>query len=129
MEEQRRAQLADRQAASPRPAPAAPAAPPSGSRGTDEGLLARYRAALNATARDNWNTSLAPELVRCNVRFQQIPGGDVINVEFMDCPYDAQGRESVERALRKTPMPYSGFESVFYSKVTLTFCHPEEACQ
>jgi colicin import membrane protein len=75
------------------------------------------------------NTGLAPELVRCNVRFQQIPGGDVINVEFIDCPYDAQGRESVERALLKTPMPYSGFEPVFTSKVTLTFCHPEEACQ
>ncbi|MGH8030026.1 MAG: cell envelope integrity protein TolA [Arenimonas sp.] len=128
MEEQRLAQLADRQA-TPRPAPATNTAPPAGSAGTDEGLRARYVAELNATARDNWNTGLAPELVRCRVRFQQIPGGEVINVEFMDCPYDAQGRESVERALRKTPMPYSGFEPVFTSKVTLTFCHPEEACQ
>ena len=128
MEEQRLAQLADRQAASPQPAPAAPATPPSGSRGTDAGLIARYKAAMHATANDNWNRGLAPELVACHVRFQQIPGGEVINVEFIDCPYDAQGRESVERALRKTPMPYSGFEPVFMPKVILTFCYPEEAC-
>jgi colicin import membrane protein len=127
MEEQRLRQLADRQPASPQPA-RTPAQPPSGANGVDEGLLARYKAAMHATAQDNWNRGLAPELVRCRVRFAQIPGGDVINVEFMDCPYDAQGRESVERALRKTPMPYSGFEDVFMSKVILTFCYPEEAC-
>jgi hypothetical protein len=28
------------------------------------------------------------------VRFTQIPGGEVINVEFMRCPYDAEGRNS-----------------------------------
>jgi colicin import membrane protein len=129
MEEQRLAQLADRQPASPKPAHTpAPTAAPAGGGGTDEGLLGRYKAAMHATANDNWNRGLAPELVRCNVRFQQIPGGDVINVEFMDCPYDAQARESVERALRKMPMPYSGFESVFMPKVILTFCYPEEAC-
>jgi len=128
MEEQRLRQLADRQPASPQPAHT-PAQPPSGARGTDEGLMARYKAAMHATANDNWNRGLAPELVRCEVRFQQIPGGEVINIEFMDCPYDAQARESVERALRKTPMPYSGFESVFMPKVITTFCYPEEACQ
>jgi colicin import membrane protein len=84
---------------------------------------------MHATANDNWNRGLAPELVRCTVRFTQLPGGDVTDdVEFMDCPYDAQARESVVRALLKTPMPYSGFESVFQRKVILTFCYPEEAC-
>jgi colicin import membrane protein len=129
MEEQRLRQLADRQPAAPTPTRTPAQAPPSGAQGADAGLKARYRAAMHATANDNWNRGLAPELVNCRVRFQQIPGGDVINVEFMDCPYDAQGRESVERALLKTPMPYSGFESVFESKVILTFCYPEEACQ
>jgi colicin import membrane protein len=131
MEEQRLAQLADRNKPAPvDPGPrTGPPTPPAGAAGRDDDLRARYIAALNTTARDNWNTGLAPELVRCRVRFQQIPGGEVINVEFMDCPYDAQGRESVERALRKTPMPYSGFELVFESKVNLTFCHPQEACQ
>jgi colicin import membrane protein len=129
MEEQRLAQLADRRPAAAPTERSAPAGPPSGRGGVDDGLKARYIASLNATARDNWNAGLAPELVRCNVQFTQIPGGEVINVEFMDCPYDAQGRESVERALRKTPMPYSGFEPVFERKIALTFCHPEEACQ
>jgi colicin import membrane protein len=129
MEEQRLAQLADRTPAPPKPAPPAPPVRESGRGGTDAGNEARWLAAVNATARNNWNTGLAPELTRCRVRLQMIPGGEVINVEFMDCPYDAQGRESVERALRKTPMPYSGFESVFESKITVTFCYPEEACQ
>jgi len=128
MEEQRLAQLADAQ---PLPSAApnrAPAQPRAGNRGEDEGLKARYIAALNATARANWNTSLAPELTRCTVRMTQIPGGEVINVEFMQCAYDPQGRDSVERALRKTPMPYSGFENVFERQITLTLCYPEEAC-
>ena len=129
MEEQRLRQLADRQTATPKPGPEPRPQAPSGSEGRDSDLRARYLAAINATARENWNTRLAPELTSCRIRFQQIPGGEVINVEFMDCPYDAQGRESVERALLKTPMPYSGFESVFESKINLTFCHPEEACQ
>jgi colicin import membrane protein len=134
MEAQRLAQLADRMptpAPTPTHAPTPPrdTPPASGERGVDTGLLARYKAALNATARSNWNTGLAPELTTCRVRFTQVPGGEVINVEFMDCPYDAQARESVERALRKTPMPYSGFESVFSPKIELKFCYPEEACQ
>ena len=71
---------------------------------------------------------MAAENTRCVVTFTQIPGGEVIEVEFRLCAYDAQGRESVERAFRKTPMPYSGFESVFERNITLTLCHPEEAC-
>jgi colicin import membrane protein len=135
MEEQRLQQLADRRPVPTPPTPARTAGqdeqgdPRSGQGGIDVGLRARYIAALNTTARDNWNTGLAPEFVKCEVRFRQVPGGEVINVEFMRCPYDAQGRESVERALRKTPMPYSGFETVFAPSITLTFCHPEEACQ
>ncbi len=127
MEEQRLQQLAD---AKPTPSAASPSppSPQAGNRGRDEGLKARYIAALYATTRANWNSSLAAENTRCDVSFTQIPGGEVINVEFRQCAYDAQGRESVERALRKTPMPYSGFEPVFARNVTLTLCHPEEAC-
>ena len=72
---------------------------------------------------------LAPEATRCEVRFTQIPGGEVIDVAFQRCPFDAQGRESVERALRRAPMPYDEFKSVFERQVTLTFCYPEEACR
>jgi colicin import membrane protein len=128
LEEQKLQQLADLKAAS-RPAPEAPApAAPAGDRGVDEGLLARYKAAMLQTADQNWNHIGAPELTHCRVRFTQIPGGEVINVEFMSCPYDSQGREFVDRALRKAPMPYSGFEEVFLRKVELTFCYPREEC-
>jgi colicin import membrane protein len=129
MEEQKLQQLADLQAASPKPAPRTPPAPVAGDRGVDTALLARYIAAMNQTAHENWNPIGAPSLTRCKVRFTQVPGGDVINVEFISCPYDAEGREFVERALRKTLMPYSGFESVFKPKVDLTFCNPIEECQ
>jgi len=126
MEEQRLQQLADMQTAS---APPSKSNPPLGNRGVDDGLLARYKAAMLQTADQNWNHVSAPELTYCKVRFTQIPGGEVINVEFISCPYDAQGKEFVDRALRKTPMPYSGFESVFLRSVELTFCYPREECE
>ena len=127
MEAQRLQQLADQKAASASAPPAAPA----GNRGVDESLLARYKAAMKQTADSNWNHFGAPPLVHCKVRFTQIVGGEVINVEFMSCPYDAQGREFVERALLKNPMPYAGFEEVFrYARtVELDFCHPREECE
>ena len=126
IEEQRLQQLADVASAAPSPAPRAPA---PGNRGIDEGLLARYKALMTQNADDNWNRTGAPELTHCQVRFTQIPGGEVINVEFMNCPYDEQGRDSVERALRKTPMPYSGFEKVFLRQWALDFCYPREECE
>ncbi len=129
MEEQRLKQLADLQS---KPAPAPPQstpAPAAGNMGSDEGLRARYIAALNAAARANWNTAAVPQMMRCSVSFRQIRGGEVIKVEFIDCPYDPQVRDSVERALLKSPMPYSGFENVFTSPIKLTMCYPEEACQ
>ena len=129
MEEQRLQQLADAQAATAVPSPRAPGTPPPGNRGIDQGLLARYKAAMTQNADDNWNRTGAPELTHCQVRFTQIPGGEVINVEFMDCPYDAHGRDSVERALRKTPMPYSGFDKVFLRQWALDFCYPREECE
>jgi colicin import membrane protein len=130
LEEQRLQQLADQQQdepAPPRPAPSTAA--PAGNRGLDQGLLAKYKAAMLQTADQNWNHLGAPELTTCKVRFTQLPGGDVSNVEFIRCPYDAEGREFVERALMKTPMPYSGFESVFMRQVELSFCYPREDCE
>jgi colicin import membrane protein len=99
-----------------------------GERGEDDSLRARYRALMLQTAEQNWNHIGAPELTRCKVRFAQIPGGMITKVEFIDCPYDEQGREFVDRALRKDPMPYQGFEKVFMPRVELTFCYPKEEC-
>jgi colicin import membrane protein len=132
MEAQRLAQLADLSPPTPKP-PKPHVAPtqPAGSNGQNrnKGLEDAYIAALRQTAQENWNTSLAPERVNCQVRFTQYAGGEVINVEFLSCPYDAQARESVERALLKSPMPYAGFESVFQRQVILTMCYPKEECE
>ena len=129
LEEQRLQQLADARNNNAPPSPPAESAPPPGNRGLDQGLLAKYKAAMLETADQNWNHVGARELTYCKVRFTQIPGGEVINVEFISCPYDAQGQEFVDRALHKTPMPYSGFEAVFLRKVELTFCYPREDCE
>ena len=127
LEEQRLQQLADLRAA-PKPAPVRAPEAPVGERGEDDSLRARYRALMLQTAEQNWNHIGAPELTRCKVRFAQIPGGMITKVEFIDCPYDEQGREFVDRALRKDPMPYQGFENVFMPRVELTFCYPKEDC-
>jgi colicin import membrane protein len=107
------------------------ALPASGNNGQSQNkqLEDAYIAALRQTAQQNWNTSQAPERVPCQLRFTQYAGGEVVNVEFLSCPYDAQARESVERALLKTPMPYAGFESVFQSQITLTMCYPRAECE
>ena len=125
LEEQRLQQLADLRAA-PKPAPVRAPEAPVGERGEDDSLRAKYRALMLQTAEQNWNHIGAPELTRCKVRFAQIPGGMITKVEFIDCPYDEQGREFVDRALRKDPMPYQGFETVFMPRVELTFCYPKE---
>ena len=101
----------------------------SGSGATANSETAKYLSAINATARANWNTVQIPPQTRCQVEFTQIRGGEVIDVAFRACALDGQGRESIERALYKTPMPYAGFESVFQRKVSLTFCYPDEVCQ
>jgi colicin import membrane protein len=106
-----------------------PAEPPSGQRGDEDALSGKYKSAINATARANWNTVQIPEQTRCQVEFTQIRGGEVIDVRFLSCSLDDKGRESVERALYKSPMPFAGFERVFQRKVVLTFCYPDEVCQ
>ena len=106
-----------------------PAEPKAGQNGEDEALRSKYKSALNAAARSNWNTVQIPLQSRCQVEFTQIRGGEVIDFRFLICSLDSPGRESIERALMKSPMPYAGFERVFQRKVTLTFCYPDEVCQ
>lgn len=132
MEEERLKQVADREtqpAGRTSPMPAPPSTAPAGERGNRDDLLARYQAAMHQAANANWNRRGAAELVRCNVVFKQIPPGEVLEVRFEDCPFDAEGREFVERALKRAPMPYAGFETVFQRTVRLEFCHPEDACR
>ncbi|HEY2346005.1 MAG TPA: cell envelope integrity protein TolA [Xanthomonadaceae bacterium] len=102
-----------------------------GNNGDKSGLLAKYKQAIIDTTNQNWiHSDDVPQQVHCHVHFTQIPGGVVTAVDFKDCPFDAAGRESVNRAMLKTPLPYAGFESVFpqLRQGELDFCYPTEKC-
>ncbi len=129
MEDQRLQQLQDLQN---NDGPAA--ATPSTARGNpnanaNDGLLARYKAAIKATIDSNWRHDGAQPLERCQVEFTQAPGGEVIDVIFTNCPFSPEGRASAERAVRLTPLPYYGFEPVFQRRQTFTLCYPTEQCE
>lgn len=98
--------------------------PPPGNQGVDSGLSARYSAAIQEAILRNWTR---PESVpigqKCRIVIRQIPGGEVVSAEVdLSCPYDMQGRRSIEAAVLKAqPLPYAGFESVFQRNLTLNF--------
>lgn len=126
LSEQRLKQIAERNAqqASEQRAAASAASPPPGRPDGDSGLAAKYAAAIQEAVRRNWRR---PDNVqvgqRCRLYITQLPGGEVMNVEFdASCPYDAQGRRSVEAAVRAAePLPYEGFQSVFNRRLNFTF--------
>lgn len=125
--EQRLQQLADarsgRAAEEAARADAAASAPP-GAGGTDDGLQARYAAALQAAITAKWTRpdSIPPGAL-CRLVIRQLPGGEVVSAEVSSpCAYDEQGRRSIEAAVLKAqPLPYAGFERVFQRTVTLNF--------
>lgn len=129
-ETERLQQIADRERPAERPSPAQQDAGTqrTGQGGTDESLAAAYAAAITQSVERNW---IRPETIRpgtpCTLNIRQIPGGEVIGVEFAGaCPYDDLGRRSVEAAvLRAQPLPYTGFESVFRRDLRITFRAPE----
>ncbi len=125
--EERLKQIADREArqASERAAVAASSAsPPPGRPDGDSGLAAKYAAAIQEAVRRNWRRPDNIPLGQvCRMYITQLPGGEVISVEFdPSCPYDAQGRRSVEAAVRAAePLPYAGFEPVFNRRLNFNF--------
>jgi colicin import membrane protein len=95
-----------------------------GNDGVDEGLLARYQAALQQAILRNWTSRPDSTLgQRCKLVIRQLPGGEVIDVQVASsCPYDELGRRSIEAAVLKAqPLPYAGFEAVFSRTLTLNF--------
>ena len=101
----------------------APSASP-GAGGTSDDLLAKYGAAIQQAILNQWvRPDSIPRGQRCRLTIRQLPGGDVVDVEFgAGCPYDDAGKRSVEAAiLRARPLPYRGFESVFQRTLTLNF--------
>lgn len=96
----------------------------AGAGGTDDSLLARYSAAIQARVNSHW---LRPDHVRSGIRcaivITQIPGGEVISANVAEpCNADELTRRSIEAAvLRAQPLPYDGFESVFRRSVRFNF--------
>lgn len=122
--EDRLRQLADRRAQQASSAAAANASPPPGERGADAALKAAYIDALTKAIRMNWTQpENVSSTVACKIVIRQIAGGEVISAEVdPSCPYDEQGRRSVEAAVLKAqPLPYRGFETVFNRTLTFNF--------
>ena len=122
--EDRLRQLADRRAQQASNTAAANAGPPPGDRGADAVLRAAYIDALTKAIRMNWTQpENVSSTVACKIVIRQIAGGEVIDAQVdPSCPYDEQGRRSVEAAVLKAqPLPYRGFESVFNRTLTINF--------
>jgi colicin import membrane protein len=123
-------QLADRRAQQASAfADAAPSAsPPPGNEGVDANLLAQYQAAIQRAVESNWNRpENIPPGQPCRLSIIQLPGGEVMRATVdPSCPYDDQGKRSVEAAVLKAqPLPYAGFESVFRRQLNFTFRPPD----
>ena len=101
-----------------------PESPPPGNEGPDASLLARYQAALQRAIVSQWTRpDTVPLGQRCRIVIRQVQGGQVIDAKVdASCPYDEQGRRSIEAAVLKAqPLPYAGFESVFNRTLILNF--------
>ncbi len=122
--EQRLQQLASASSRKAAEAAAPSDAQVSGANGTDDGLRARYAAALQAAILAKWTRpDSVPIGASCKLHIRQLPGGEVMGVEVSaPCAYDEQGRRSIEAAVLKAqPLPYAGFEPVFSRDLTLNF--------
>ena len=120
MAEQRAQQLNDA-----RTTPATtPSRPPPGNPDSRSAENASYQVALMNAILRQWTRPESVALGQvCQVLIRQIPGGEVVSVEISpSCPYDEQGRRSVEAAILKaSPLPYAGYESVFVRNPVLKF--------
>ncbi|KAF1708640.1 cell envelope integrity protein TolA [Pseudoxanthomonas sacheonensis] len=103
---------------------AAANSPAAGEGGVDEGLLAKYRAAIQSAVSAQWTRpETVPLGTRCRVVIKQLPGGQVMSAEVQPgCAMDQAGQDSLERAVLKAqPLPYRGFESVFNRTLIFNF--------
>ena len=122
--EQRLAQLASARSRNAAEAAAQTDAEASGANGTDQGLQARYIAAIVNKVVSKWRRpDSVPIGARCKVHIRQMVGGTVTQVEVASpCALDEEGRKSIEQAvLLAQPLPYAGFETVFNRDLYPTF--------
>jgi colicin import membrane protein len=88
-------------------------------------LEAQYASMLTSVIRDNWFAPPdTPEVVGCRVQFHQVPGGEVVGTPeiLRPCSADARTQQTIiDAVMRASPMPYSGFESVFRPIIIVPF--------
>jgi colicin import membrane protein len=123
--EQKLRQLADARARqTTAPAAATGTSAPTGNNGVDDGLLAKYIAAIQQQVSGQWTRPESVPLgTKCRVVIKQLPGGQVMSAEVQPgCAMDQAGQDSLERAVLKSqPLPYRGFESVFNRTLNFNF--------
>lgn len=98
----------------------------SGQEGQDASLEAEYYAAIQSAVTNAWlRPDSTPPGVRCTLEITQIVGGDVIQAVVVNpCNADAPTRASLEQAPRRaSPLPYTGYESVFKRKIRFEFTY------
>ncbi len=109
----------------------APAVPPrarAGNNGKQQDATAAYIQAIKDTVEQYWRPDRVPELVHCQVTFiQERPTGEIKDVIFGDCPYDADARATIE-ALKGTLLPYEPYKNLFQREVRIDMCYPTEKC-
>lgn len=87
------------------------------------GLRVAYVDAIRRAVSKKW---ILPENLpntSCVVHLIVVPGGDLISVRVDEaCPYDAQGRQSLEQAIwLAQPLPYKGYESIWQRTLDVSF--------
>lgn len=98
----------------------------TGQEGLDTSLEAQYYADIQARVKDAWlRPETTPPGVKCTLEIIQIVGGDVISATVVPpCNADAMTRTSLEQASRRaSPLPYTGYESVFKRKMRFEFVY------
>lgn len=96
----------------------------TGQDGVDTSLEAQYYAAIQSVVTAAWlRPETTPPGVRCTLEITQIVGGEVINAVVVNpCNADEVTRTSLQQApLRASPLPYTGYESVFKRKIRFEF--------
>jgi hypothetical protein len=85
-------------------------------------LRAEYAGRIRQVVQSAWNDYGTGDGARCTVVLVKAKGGAVQDVGFAQCDYDASTRDRLASQLRAITLPYAGFESVFETRVTFTFC-------
>jgi colicin import membrane protein len=87
----------------------------------DSGELAVYKTMIRQKIERNWSAPASADVeLKCSVRVQQVPGGDVIGVKILTCNGDDAVKRSVEAAVYKSsPLPEPSDPSLFDRNILL----------